>query len=110
MIDVLRYKLLNIFNNNNWYDRVYLCYEKIEDEKPNTYFSIVGFNCYKFNSFENANKNFNLRSKFKRKNIRQTTIPICKWIPNIFDKYILNYKLKKIYWLGKISIYHNIRR
>ena len=48
MIDVLRYKLLNIFNNNNWYDRVYLCYEKIEDEKPNTYFSIVGFNCYKF--------------------------------------------------------------
>lgn len=30
-------------------------------------------------------------------------IPMCKWVPEIFDKYILNWKLKNMYWLGKNS-------
>jgi hypothetical protein len=29
---------------------------------------------------------------------------MCKWVPEIFDKYILGWKLKKIYWGGQISI------
>ena len=35
---------------------------------------------------------------------RSTMIPICKWIPPIFDKYILNKKLLKLYWSGKHDI------
>jgi hypothetical protein len=31
-------------------------------------------------------------------------IPICKWVPIIFDKYILNWELKNMYWLGKHTV------
>jgi hypothetical protein len=105
--EIIKYKLINIFNNINWYDRVYLCYEDIE--KPNTYSSIRGFNCYKFDSFEKADSSSRLLLFQRNNEKRHTMIPICKWVPNLFDKYILNHKLKNKYWLGKISIYRSIR-
>jgi hypothetical protein len=82
---------------NNWYDRVYLCWEDTNFKQPTTYKPIKGFNCYRFNSFKSANYAWNEELKFKRKienldDVRHTMIPICKWVPEIFDKYLLNYK------------------
>lgn len=31
-------------------------------------------------------------------------IPICEWAPVILDKYILDWKLKNMYWLGKHTV------
>lgn len=107
MTDVIRHRLVSIATNIEWYDRVYLCYEDVET--PNTYSQIKGFICYKFNSFTQADKTFSLWCE-KNNEKRHTMIPICKWVPNIFDKYILNYKLKNMYWLGKNKIYHNTKR
>ena len=44
-------------NSREWYDRVYLCYEetnppRTRDLKINEI--IIGFNCYKYKSFKNA--------------------------------------------------------
>jgi hypothetical protein len=91
--------------NNQWYDRVYLCWENNEYNKSNPYSSIRGFNCLKNNSFEDAHSFW----KNHRENLeaRNTMIPICKWVPMIFDKFILNLKLKNIYWEGKHRIYNN---
>lgn len=92
-------------NKNDWYDRVYLCWEDTDFNKPTTYKPIKGFNCYRYDSFESADyardKHRDIEQKLV---IRHTMIPMCKWVPKIFDKYILNLKLKNIYWLGKISI------
>ena len=32
-------------------------------------------------------------------NVRHTIIPICKWVPKIVDEYVINWKLRKMYWL-----------
>jgi hypothetical protein len=37
--------------------------------------------------------------------VRHTMIPICKWVPIIFDKYILNWELKNMYWLGNHTLH-----
>jgi hypothetical protein len=88
--------------NLNYYDRVYLCYEDTDHKIPTTYGPIKGFNCYKYNSFENADDGWKKdRKEFHKLDIRYTMIPICKWSPEIFDKYILDWKLKNIYWIGK---------
>ena len=89
----------------NWYNRVYLCYEDVRHNQPNDSLPIKGFRCYKYNSFENADYGWNNHSpEFNKMNIRHTMIPICKWVPQIFDKYILNWKLRNMYWLGKHTI------
>ena len=31
-------------------------------------------------------------------------ISMCRWVPEIFDIYILNWKLRKIYWGGQICM------
>ncbi len=96
--------------NSNYYNRVYLCYEDTDHKMPTTYGSIIGFNCYKYNSFENADVGWDKdRTEFYNLNVRHTMIPICKWVPEIFDKYILDWKLKNIYWKGKhhLGIGHN---
>ena len=31
-------------------------------------------------------------------------VPICKWVPPIFDKYIIDWKLKNKYWLGNHTL------
>jgi len=93
--------------SSNWYDRVYLCWEDTDFKKPTTYLPIKGFKCYRYSSFENADYTLNnlrqTRSHFIESQ-RHTMIPICKWVPEIFDKYILDYKLKSMYWLGKHSV------
>jgi hypothetical protein len=95
-----------------WFNRVYLCYENTNGLQPNYTSSIKGFNCFKFSSFENAenaenadnNCNINKYNIKHQDNIRHTIIPICKWVPKIFDKYILNLELRNIYWNGNINI------
>lgn len=87
---------------SNWYNRVYLCYEDVRHNQSNSVLPIKGFKCYKYNSFKNADSGF--RPEFHKMNIRHTMIPICKWVPQIFDKYILNWKLRNMYWLGKHTI------
>ncbi len=84
--------------DSNYYNRFYLCYEYTDHKIPTTYGQIIGFNCYKYNSFENAYEKD--RNEFNKLDIRHTIIPICKWVPEIFDKYILDWKLKNIYWIG----------
>lgn len=96
-----------------WYNRVYLCYEDVPYDQPNASLFIKGFKCYRYNSFENAVIGCIKDEKESNKiNIRSTVIPICKWMPQIFDKYILNWQLRKIYWLGNHTLYvkkgHNI--
>lgn len=88
----------------NYYDRVYLCYEDTNFKPPNTYDAIKGFDCYRYNSFKNANIGWNNKTELHKLDVRHTMIPICRWVPEIFDKYILNWKLKNIYWGGKICM------
>jgi len=88
--------------SSNWYDRVYLCYEDVPHKQPNDSLPITGFKCFKYNSFENADAGWHKdRHEFNKMTIRVTMIPICKWVPQVFDKYILNWQLRDIYWLGK---------
>jgi len=74
--------------SSNWYDRVYLCYEDVPNNQPNNSLPIKGFKCY----------------SLQKNDIRHTMLPICRWVPVIFDRYILNWKLKNMYWLGKHTI------
>ena len=90
---------------NEWYNRVYLCWEDTGFKKPTTYLPINGFKCYKYNSFSSADyarKDLNEKEGLSEK--RHTMFAMCKWVPEIFDKYILNWKLRNMYWLGKNSI------
>lgn len=93
---------------NDWFNRVYLCLEDTNGYEPNSYSAIRGFNCYKFNTFESADYawRINYNSINYKNNIRHKMIPVCKWVPQIFDNYILNWKLRNTYWLGNISINH----
>lgn len=89
----------------NWYDRVYLCYEDTNFRRSNTYAPIKGFDCYRYNSFENADYAWNNnRTELHKLEVRHTMIPICRWVPEIFDRYILNWKLRNMYWGGQICI------
>ncbi len=96
---------LDYNDTNKWYNRVYLCWEETDFKKPTTYKPIMGFNCYRYNSFENADyiwKNF--RETEQKLEVRHTMIPMCKWIPTFLDKYILKWKLRNMYWKGQHSI------
>ena len=97
--------------DKEWYDRVYLCYEDTDFKKPNPYLPIKGFKCYRYSSFENADYTWNnIRETEQNLEIRHTMIPMCKWVPEMFDKYILNWKLRNMYWLGKNSIGYGYNR
>jgi hypothetical protein len=90
--------------DNEWYDRVYLCYEDTDFKMPNNYLPIKGFNCYRYNSFASADYAWNNHRETEQKlEVRHTMIPMCKWVPEMFDRYILKWKLRNMYWLGKIS-------
>ena len=92
-------------SSDKYFNRVYLCYEETNNKTPTTYGQIVGFNCHKYKSFQDAdNRIFKHRKELHTLNIRHTIIPICKWVPEVFDKYILHWKLEKLYWLGGIYI------
>jgi len=90
--------------SSNWYDRVYLCYEDVPHNQPNNSLPIKGFKCYKYNSFENADAGWDNVISLQKNDIRHTMLPICRWVPVIFDRYILDWKLKNMYWLGKHTI------
>jgi len=99
-------------DKDNWYNRVYLCFE---DKLHNSTNPINGFYCFKYYSLENANKGLELRrqiwdNKNKETNIRYTLIPICKWVPPILilDRIILNWKLKNLFWLGNHKLMDGI--
>lgn len=87
-----------------WYDRVYLCYEDTVTEKSTTHLPIKGFYCYRYNLYTNAREAWNNADDNKKENLRHAFIPMCSWVPEIFDKYILEYKLRKMYWGGNIFI------
>lgn len=108
-------KTIHIINNknyeytfdrkNNWFGRVYLCYEDTNFKPYNPYGRIKGFDCYRYNSFESADS-----TDISKLTVRHTMIPICKWVPEIFDKYILGWKLRQLYWGGQISISHDFNK
>ena len=50
------------------------------------------------------------RTEYHMLDIRKTLIPMCRWMPEILDKYILNYKLRNMYWEGKIWIQKGYNR
>ena len=85
--------------NNTWYNRVYLCIEKKNDNQ-----CINGFNCYSFQNLNQADA-FHKRQTTNEK--RHNIIPVCKWIPVLFHKYYINYSLKKLYWKNDITILKN---
>ena len=90
-------------SKSDWVGLVYLCVEK-----KNTSAQITnGFNCYAFIDYNKAyaycKKNMN------NKENKHTMIPVCKWIPLLFHKQYLNYKLKKFYWNNNITIFRNQR-
>lgn len=91
---------------NDWYNRVYLCIER--KESRNYQSSIIsGFKCWRFDTFEKADESFSkvFNNKHEILDVRHTMVPICKWVPKIFDKYILNWKLRNIYWKGNHIVY-----
>jgi hypothetical protein len=89
----------------DWYDRVYLCYEDTNFRPANTYSAIKGFDCYRYNSLKNADDAWNNSfTEFHKLAVRHTMIPMCRWVPEMFDKYILNWKLRNMYWGGHICM------
>jgi hypothetical protein len=47
---------------------------------------------------------------FDKEDKRTIIVPMCKWVPFYFHKYILNKTLQKIYWNNSISIFTPINR
>ena len=90
---------------NDWYNRVYLCWEDTDFRQPTTFSPIKGFKCYRFNSFKSANYAWDVEINCNNElgELRYTMIPMCKWVPQRVDKVILNWKLIGIYWLGNHS-------
>ena len=86
---------------NDWFNRVYLCYEDISDQNSKN-LPIKGFKCYRHDNFDDANNHLKIDNNLE---IRHTMIPICKWVPEICDKFILNWKLRNMYWLDRHIIY-----
>lgn len=93
----------NIDDNMKWFDRIFLC---VENAKSTTYGPINGFDCTEFNTIRGANYAWLDMMKIDEslKERRHTLIPVCKWVPVPFHKYLINYHLKNIYWSGKHTI------
>lgn len=89
----------------NWIGAVYLCIEKSKTIKDN---NENKFNCYKFGSFEKANKYYDRNNKDDDVNSKQMIIPICEWSPIIFHKTIIKYKLNKVYNINPMYNINNI--
>ena len=58
------------------------------------------YKCVKYDNFRSANFNLNILGN----NFETNLIPVCKYTPNIFHKYILNYKLNNTIFNDKIKI------
>jgi hypothetical protein len=90
--------LVSYKNTHNSRDRVYLC----KEHNPTTNSPIFGFRCYKYNSLDQALQE---TSQKKYQHTRHAIITVCRWVPPYFDKYILDRKLKRVFWLGKHTIF-----
>lgn len=88
-----------MFGNSTWHNRVYVVKMRIW-KPPDTCSVIKGFNYVRFDSYFAANA-FTGTTKVK---VRHAMIPACKWVPTTFDYYLLNWKLNKMFWGGKITI------
>jgi hypothetical protein len=86
--------------NNNWFDSVYLCIQNSKASDP----LIDGFKCYKFNNFNEADNYYNKNFDESKNTHRHTMIPVCKWTPFRFHKFVLNYKLLSLFWKNNITI------
>jgi|1048.fasta_scaffold103685_1 hypothetical protein len=84
-------------NKKDWYDCVYLC---IENKKSGNH--KYKFDCYKFNTIEQADNYFMNYKQTTPHISKHTVIFMCKWIPNICHSYFLNKSLKNIFWKGAI--------
>ena len=74
-------------------DKIYLCYQYKNDNN---------INCTLFKSFIEADHYYD--TNIHNTNIHNSTmINICKYSPIIFDKYILDFKIKKIFFNIKIK-------
>lgn len=81
----------------------YLCiFDKEHDDYKNK-----KYNCIKFDTFSRANiycsENVN---KFENPT---TVISVCKYVPTLFHKYILNYKIRNLFYKVKIHIVDQTR-
>jgi hypothetical protein len=57
------------------------------------------FNCYKFNSFIEANNHYKKKYDY---NTSSTMISVCKYLPLFIQKFIIDYKLKNLFVKFKI--------
>lgn len=72
--------------NIEWFNRIYACIQNKDNEKNE------GFDCYKFKTAEEAFTFISIeRLRFNNKNV---LIPMCRWTPQIFDKFLLTKKLE----------------
>ena len=105
IINIMRRILSSIYNvisnetslitiNNTTF---YLCIEDKYESHPHI---IHGFIMKPFSNkllaIDYWKKNYNINNFSGR----HVTIPICSFIPSLFHKPILNYKLRNIYWLN----------
>jgi hypothetical protein len=93
-------KIPNNNNNNYWFDSVYLCIQNSDSSQP----VIDGFKCYKFNNFDEADDYYNKRFTETNEYHRHTIVPVCKWTPFRFHKFVLNYKLQQLFWKNNITL------
>jgi len=91
-----------------WFDRVYVCYENMGNSTTNygAYGNpIQGFKCCRFGTTDlNYSTYDQCFVKLEAGKIRHAVIPMCRYLPEIFDKYVLHWKLKNMYWGGNISV------
>jgi hypothetical protein len=91
-INTIHYLYLIMTDTNNYLENyVYLCVER----KCNYQ---AYFECKKFNSFVDANKEY-FDNSFGS---LSTMIPVSKYVPKYFHTYILNKELTNIYFKVKI--------
>ncbi len=74
------------------HSHVYLCVKR-------QYYG--SYTCMKFDNYSQADSYY--KKNYKNQEIISTLMPVCKYVPNIFHKYILEYKLSKLLIQVKIK-------
>ncbi len=87
-------------SNNNFYNNVYLCTQN--NYIGNT--AIDGFNCKKFDDFEKARDYYNNLPNDVKIKRRICFIPVFKYAPMSYDKFILINQLRENYWKDNVTI------
>ena len=96
---------------DSWFDAVYLCIEKTtQHQSKENIPQSNGIVCYKFDSFEKAEKYENTKQVKDGENAKYIILPICKWTPFIIHKPIIKYKLDTAYSIKNITIFHSVHK